>query len=219
MICVFKNDLDTKPIGMHVNGHGRKQGSHVFSLYNIFFTVNKCGKMPIFSASFWQNAVDSCILIVRRNGCEIMRVLLQRVKYAKVIVDGSVHGSIAQGFLVLVGITQSDTKDIVEKMAKKTAELRVFEDQAGKMNLRLSDVQGKILSISQFTLYADCKKGRRPGFEKAAKGDYAKPLYEYFNKTLRSYDIDVETGVFGADMKVELCNDGPVTILLDNAEW
>lgn len=147
-----------------------------------------------------------------------MRVVLQRVKHASVTIDGSVHGEIKQGFLALVGITNDDTKEIVEKLAKKCAQLRVFEDEAGKLNLGLSDIQGEVLSISQFTLYADCKKGRRPGFEKAAKPDLAKPLYEYFNEQLESYDIHVETGVFGADMKVDLLNDGPVTILLDSAE-
>ncbi len=148
-----------------------------------------------------------------------MRVLLQRVRYASVAINGTLQGKIEQGFLALVGITHTDTPEIVEKMAKKTAELRVFEDDQGKMNLGLADIQGAVLSISQFTLYADCKKGRRPGFEAAAKPDLAKPLYEYFNEQLRTYNIPVETGIFGADMKVELLNDGPVTILLDNAQW
>ncbi len=148
-----------------------------------------------------------------------MRVLLQRVRHASVTIDGMIHGKIDQGFLVLVGITHEDDASIVEKLAKKTAELRVFEDESGKMNLSLADIQGKILSISQFTLYADCKKGRRPGFEKAAKPIQAEPLYNYYNECLRSYGISVETGIFGADMKVELLNDGPVTILFDSAEW
>lgn len=148
-----------------------------------------------------------------------MRVVLQRVKYASVTIEGEVKGAIEQGFLALVGITQTDTEEIAAKMAKKCAELRVFEDVDGKMNLGLRDIQGKILSISQFTLYADCKRGRRPGFEKAAKPDMAEPLYVYFNEQLSSYDISIETGVFGADMKVELLNDGPVTILLDSEAW
>lgn len=147
-----------------------------------------------------------------------MRVVLQRVTHVSVTIDGNIHGKINQGFLALVGITNEDTEETVMKLAKKSAELRVFEDEAGKMNLGLSDIKGEILSISQFTLYADCKKGRRPGFEKAAKPDHAKPLYELYNEQLKNYGIHVETGIFGADMKVELCNDGPVTILLDSAE-
>lgn len=148
-----------------------------------------------------------------------MRVLLQRVKHASVKVDGNIVGSIPQGFLLLVGITPSDTEEIIKKMARKCAQLRVFEDEQGKMNKGLEDVNGQILSISQFALYADCKKGRRPGFERAAKGDIAEPMYEHFNDELRSYGIHVETGIFGADMKVELLNDGPITIMLDSEEW
>lgn len=147
-----------------------------------------------------------------------MKVVLQRVCYASVKVEDVSIGSIHQGFLALVGITHHDTEEIVKKLAKKCAEMRVFEDENGKMNKGIKDVQGKILSISQFTLYADCKKGRRPGFDKAAVGSFAQPLYDMFNKEIRSYGIDVETGVFGADMQVELLNDGPVTILLDSAE-
>lgn len=148
-----------------------------------------------------------------------MRVLLQRVSHAQVSIEGSVCGQVAQGFLALVGITHTDDLTIVAKMARKTAELRVFEDENGKMNHSLMDVQGSILSISQFTLYADCKRGRRPGFEPAAKPELAKPLYEAFNNTLKDLGIPVETGQFGADMQVSLLNDGPVTILLDSEEW
>lgn len=148
-----------------------------------------------------------------------MRVLIQRVTHASVAIDGEVYAQIKQGFLLLVGITQDDNEETVDKLAKKAAELRLFEDEQGKINRSLSDVGGTILSISQFTLYADCRKGRRPGFEKAAGPQQAKPLYEYFNEQLKAYGIHVETGVFGADMKVELCNDGPLTILLDSAEW
>lgn len=148
-----------------------------------------------------------------------MRVVLQRVSKVSVKVDGAITGEIAQGFLLLVGITPSDDEPIVRKLARKCAELRIFEDENGKLNKGLRDVQGSILSISQFTLYADCKKGRRPGFDKAAKGDIAEPLYELFNKILREeYELKVETGIFGADMKVELLNDGPVTIILDSEE-
>lgn len=148
-----------------------------------------------------------------------MRVVLQRVSKASVKVDGAITGEIEQGFLLLVGITPSDDEPIIRKLARKCAELRIFEDENGKLNKGLKDVQGSILSISQFTLYADCKKGRRPGFDKAAKGDIAEPLYELFNKILREeYELRVETGIFGADMKVELLNDGPVTIILDSEE-
>lgn len=147
-----------------------------------------------------------------------MRVVLQRVRHASVEIDGRMQGSIQQGFLLFVGITQGDSEEVIEKVASKCAQLRVFEDDNGKMNRSLQDVNGEILSISQFTLYADCKKGRRPGFEKAAKPEISKPLYEKFNDALRSYDLHIETGIFGADMKVELCNDGPVTILLDSEE-
>ena len=148
-----------------------------------------------------------------------MRVVLQRVQYAKVTIAKDTQGEIDQGFLALVGITNSDDETVAARMAKKTAELRVFEDDQGKMNHSLSDIQGKILSVSQFTLYADCRRGRRPSFEAAAKPDQALPLYEYFNEQLREHGITVETGIFGADMKVELLNDGPVTIILDSAEW
>ena len=147
-----------------------------------------------------------------------MRVVLQRVKYAQVKVNDACIGKIEKGFMLLVGITQDDTLETIQKGAKKCAGLRIFEDEEGKMNLSLEDVQGDILSISQFTLYADCKKGRRPSFVKAAKGEQANALYEAFNEELRNYGIHVETGEFGADMKVELLNDGPVTILLDSDE-
>lgn len=147
-----------------------------------------------------------------------MRVVLQRVKEASVTIDGNVHGQIQQGYMALVGICEEDNQEIVAKLAKKTAELRVFSDADDKMNLGIQDVNGAILSISQFTLYADCKKGRRPSFVKAAKPDIANPLYEYFNDCLRGYGIHVETGIFGADMKVSLINDGPVTIILDSSE-
>lgn len=149
---------------------------------------------------------------------DTVRVVVQRVSKASVKVDGNCVGKIQQGFLLLVGITHTDTIEVIKKMAKKCAELRVFEDEFGKMNKSLADVQGAILSISQFTLYADCRKGRRPGFEQAARPEVAKPLYEAFNETLRTYDLCVETGIFGADMKVELLNDGPITIIYDSKE-
>lgn len=147
-----------------------------------------------------------------------MKIVLQRVAHASVRVDNRITGSIEKGFMLLVGITPSDTLEIIKRMAKKCSDLRIFEDDQERMNLGLQDVQGAILSISQFTLYADCRKGRRPGFEQAAKGDVAKPLYDAFNEELRELGYHVETGIFGADMKVELLNDGPVTIVLDSKE-
>lgn len=147
-----------------------------------------------------------------------MKVLMQRVKYAKVTIDGTIKGQIDQGYLLFVGITHTDNEEIANKLAHKVRDLRLFEDENGKMNLGITDVGGKILSISQFTLYADYRKGRRPSFTNAAKPDQANPLYEAFNQMLRDLGLEVETGEFGADMKVELYNDGPVTIMLDSAE-
>lgn len=147
-----------------------------------------------------------------------MRLVVQRVSNSTVEIDGKVSGNISQGFMVLVGITHEDTKVIVDKIIDKLIHLRVFEDTEGKMNTSLLDVGGSILSISQFTLYADCKKGRRPGFTSAAKPKEASLLYDYFNDKLRLQQIEVQTGIFGADMKVSLTNDGPVTIILDSNE-
>lgn len=147
-----------------------------------------------------------------------MRIVLQRAKNAKVTVDGKVLGEIDQGLVVLVGFQEQDTKEIVEKMVLKMIGLRIFSDENDKMNLSLKDVNGKVLSISQFTLYANCKKGRRPSFIEAAKPEHAVKLYEYFNQYIRENDIKVEKGEFGADMKVQLINDGPVTIVLDSDE-
>lgn len=147
-----------------------------------------------------------------------MKVVMQRVKNASVTIEGSMYSEISEGLLLLVGIEDSDTDEIIEKMAKKCVELRIFEDENGKMNLGLQDIHGSILSISQFTLYADCKKGRRPSFTKAGKPEFSSMMYDKFNDLLRSYDVEVKTGIFGADMKVALLNDGPVTIILDSKE-
>ena len=148
-----------------------------------------------------------------------MRAVVQRCLRAEVRIDGSIVGTIGRGFMVLVGVTEGDTKKEADLLAKKIAQMRVFEDAEGKMNLGLKDVSGAILSISQFTLYADCKKGNRPSFIKAARPETAEPLYDYFNELLRTrYGLQVETGRFGADMKVDFINDGPVTILLDTTE-
>ena len=148
-----------------------------------------------------------------------MRVVVQRCSRAEVRIDGQTVGQVGRGFLLLVGVTDGDSEAQADLLAKKVAQMRVFEDGEGKMNLALKDVDGAILSISQFTLYADCKKGNRPSFIRAARPETAAPLYDYFNARLRSeYGLQVETGRFGADMKVDFINDGPVTILLDTAD-
>ncbi len=147
-----------------------------------------------------------------------MRLVVQKVSQSNVKIDGDVVGKIDQGFMVLVGITNDDNEKIVDKMVDKLINLRIFEDENEKLNLSLLDVMGSILSISQFTLYANCRKGRRPSFLDAAKPEISKPLYEYFNQKLVEKGIPVETGVFGAMMEVSLINDGPVTIILDSKE-
>ncbi|MDO4416129.1 MAG: D-aminoacyl-tRNA deacylase [Erysipelotrichaceae bacterium] len=147
-----------------------------------------------------------------------MKTVIQRVTSASVTIDGVVNGRIGKGFLILVGVSDADTEAEAEKMAAKIAKMRIFEDAAGKMNLALNQVDGEVLSISQFTLYADCHKGNRPSFDRAGKPDHAKKLYLYFNDMLRKNGLHVEEGIFAADMKVELLNDGPVTIILDTDE-
>ena len=144
-----------------------------------------------------------------------MRVVLQRVNHAAVRIDGETVGQIQKGYLLLVGLAPEDTDEQLDWMVHKIVNLRVFEDENGKLNRALADVNGEILSISQFTLYADVKHGNRPGFSKAAKPEVAAPLYDRFNEKLRQVGVHVETGRFGADMKVELENDGPVTILYE----
>ncbi|MEG0291689.1 MAG: D-aminoacyl-tRNA deacylase [Anaerovoracaceae bacterium] len=146
-----------------------------------------------------------------------MKLVIQRVKEASVSVDGEVIGAINRGFLVLIGIGKTDTKEIADKYIKKMVGLRIFEDEEGKTNLSLNDVNGEVLLISQFTLYANCKKGNRPSFIDAGLPDEAEELYNYMvNKTKEVLPI-VETGSFGAEMKVSLVNDGPFTIILDEA--
>ncbi len=147
-----------------------------------------------------------------------MRVVLQRVSRGSVVVEDSVVGSIGPGFVALVGVTHADTEEQVALLARKTANLRVFEDSAGKMNRSLLDVGGGVLVISQFTLYADARRGRRPDFIDAARPEQAAPLVDAYAARLREWGVaPVETGVFGALMRVELVNEGPVTILLDTA--
>ncbi len=144
-----------------------------------------------------------------------MRVVVQRSKDSSVIIDGKVNGAIDKGYVLLVGFTFGDTKEIASKMALKIANLRVFSDNDDKLNLSLKDINGEILSISQFTLYAKLN-GRRPSFTKALNYGEAKDLYDYFNEELRNLGINVKTGVFGTDMTVNITNDGPITIIIDS---
>ncbi|MBO7208167.1 MAG: D-tyrosyl-tRNA(Tyr) deacylase [Clostridia bacterium] len=145
-----------------------------------------------------------------------MRAVVQRVSYASVKVDKEVTGKIKKGLLVFLAVCDDDTNKDLEYMADKVSGLRIFEDDEEKMNLSVTDVGGEILVISQFTLYGDCRKGKRPSFASAGEPNYANKMYEEFIKNLKEKGIPVEKGVFGADMKVELLNDGPVTILLDS---
>ena len=145
-----------------------------------------------------------------------MRVILQRSKQASVTVDGQITGAINKGYVLLVGITHSDTEEDVAYVAKKITDLRIWEDEEGKMNRSIAEAGGDILSISQFTLYADTRKGKRPSFIEAARPEQAKPLWEAFNERLRANGLHVETGIFGAMMDVALINDGPVTITIES---
>ena len=144
-----------------------------------------------------------------------MKIVIQRVSKAKVEVENKIVGEIKKGFLVLFGITHEDTKEEADYLVKKLCNLRVFEDENGKMNLGLKDVNGELLIVSQFTLYADCSNGNRPSFTEAAKPDKAIKLYDYFCKECEKNNIKVQKGIFGADMKVSLINDGPVTIIIE----
>ena len=147
-----------------------------------------------------------------------MRCVIQRVTSASVEVAGETVGAIDGGFMVLVGVAESDTKEIADRMIRKMAGLRIFEDEQGKTNLSLADVGGEVLMVSQFTLYADCRRGNRPGFSYAAKPEPASEMYEYVLSRTKEYIPVVERGIFGADMKVSLINDGPFTIVLDSGE-
>ena len=148
-----------------------------------------------------------------------MRMVIQRVNHATVTVDGQQIGRIGRGLLVFLGVADTDNKEMVDKYVKKLAGLRIFEDAEGKMNLSIADVGGEVLVVSQFTLYADCKKGNRPSFTKAGSPEFANELYEYFKEKCVETFGKVESGSFGADMKVDLENDGPFTVLWDSEWW
>ena len=148
-----------------------------------------------------------------------MKFVIQRVSHASVTVDDKVIGKIGRGYMVLVGVSEEDDEAIADKMVDKMIKLRIFDDAEGKTNLSLNDVSGSLLLVSQFTLYADCKKGNRPSFLKAGNPEFANQMYEYIIEKAKTYEnIKVERGEFGADMKVELLNDGPFTIILDSNE-
>ena len=145
-----------------------------------------------------------------------MRLVIQRVNKAKCEIDGKITGEIGQGFMILVGFGQDDNREIVDKMVKKVLNLRIFEDENEKMNYNIGKIGGSILSISQFTLYADCTEGNRPSFANALNPVEATKIYDYFNNSLKLNGVNTQTGVFGADMQISLVNDGPVTIVLDS---
>ena len=147
-----------------------------------------------------------------------MKLVVQRVKKAEVKVDGNIIGKIDKGFLVLIGIKVGDTKEQADYLVKKLCNLRVFSDENDKMNLSIKDVKGKLLIVSQFTLYGDCSQGNRPSFIEAARPEEANPLYEYFCNQCELNNIEVQKGIFGADMKVALVNDGPFTVVLDSRD-
>ena len=148
-----------------------------------------------------------------------MRVIIQRSLQSNVKVDGKIVGEIEKGLVILVGFTYDDTIEDIKKMVDKIIHLRIFDDDNGVMNRSLLDVGGEVLSVSQFTLYADTKKGRRPSYMKALRGEEAIHLYDQFNLQLKDHNMNVSTGIFGADMKVSITNDGPITIALESEEW
>ena len=145
-----------------------------------------------------------------------MRIVIQRVTRASVTVEGEIIGKIGKGFLIFLGVSESDNEQIAERFAEKISKLRIFDDENGKTNLSIKDVDGEALVVSQFTLYADCKKGNRPSFTNAGSPEKAEKLYEYFISLMESKDINTAHGSFGADMKVDILNDGPFTVILDS---
>lgn len=157
-------------------------------------------------------------IIMEKRGY-VMRFLIQRVTDADVTVEGKSCGAIGRGFLVFIGIEDSDTTETADRLIKKMTGLRIFEDENGKTNRSLSDVDGSLLLVSQFTLYADCRKGNRPSFTRAGKPDDAEKMYEYITSSCKKLVKNVQTGIFGADMKVKLTNDGPFTVILDSVDF
>lgn len=147
-----------------------------------------------------------------------MKAVIQRVSRASVSVENEIVGEIKHGLLILLGVTHEDTIQDADFLVKKIIHLRIFEDEAEKMNLSVKDIEGSILSVSQFTLYGDCRKGRRPNFMLAAKPDYAKECYDYFNEAIQTEGVRLETGVFGEMMDIDMINSGPVTIILDSKD-
>lgn len=147
-----------------------------------------------------------------------MRFVIQRVSHAKCEVDGEITGEIGKGFCVFIGVSQTDTQETADRMIKKLLNMRIFEDEDGKTNRALADVGGALLLISQFTLYANCRKGNRPSFTDAGTPELANRLYEYIIDRCGQSSFEVQTGIFGADMKISLCNEGPFTIVLDSEE-
>ena len=147
-----------------------------------------------------------------------MKLIVQRSKFSKVTVDNKIVGKIDSGLVVLVGFTHTDTIEEIKKLTKKLVNLRIFDDENHVMNKSIIDINGTILSVSQFTLYADCKKGNRPSYINSMKADEAKKLYELFNEEIKKYNVNIETGIFQADMLVEINNDGPVTIILESED-
>lgn len=147
-----------------------------------------------------------------------MKIVLQRVKEASVSIDNQIVGQIKQGYLLLIAVKESDSQKEIDYLVHKIVKLRIFEDESGKMNRSIEDINGELLSVPQFTLYAETRKGNRPSFKTAANPDFANKIYQTFNKSLATSGLKVATGVFGADMKVSLINDGPVTIIFDTDE-
>ena len=147
-----------------------------------------------------------------------MRAVVQRIQKSELYIDGSLYSKVGKGFLVLLGITDTDTEEDMKALAEKIVKLRIFEDENGKMNLSISDIGGELHIVSQFTLYADSHHGNRPSFIDAAKPEFSKPMYEKFVEYCKTFGLNVETGVFGADMKIHFVNDGPVTIILESKD-